>query len=183
MTLRDRIAAVIAAPAPPAVLYEDQPATGEPGHPGNLPYEQTPGQSFDTGTLTDWAQEPGAGGWPDDSIERIPPTDAALYKAPAEQPKTEPLRKWVAETVTFAAGDRRPRLVTPSGIDARQIIAVHLNGHVDGFTVGPASNDALVGFLVPLNRPIRLEAGPVWAVAPAAGGQLAVAVEYWSEHE
>lgn len=181
MNLRERIAAAITTPPPPAIIYTDDPADGLDGHTGSEPFALTPGASFDAGTLIDQSQTPDAGGWPDDQLGHVPPTDHALHKAPAPIPPVHRARQWVAETVTFAAGDTTPRLVTPSGIDTRQIIAVTLNGHVDGFLLGPEQNAARVGFLLPINRPVRLEVGPLWAVAPAAGGQLAVAVEYWSD--
>ena len=180
MNLRERLASAIAAPQPAAPTYTDVPATGEIDSIGSTPFDPTDGESTDLGALIDWSQTPAAGGWPDDSLERVPTIDTDPARV---RPTSEPLprrRMWIAETLTFAVGDA-PRVCTPSGIDSRSIIAVTVNGHADGFLLGPDSNSARVGFLVPINRPVRIETGPVWAVGPAAGGQLAVATEYWSE--
>jgi hypothetical protein len=182
MNLRERLASAIAAPQPAAPTYTDVPATGEIDSSGSAPFAATDGESTDLGALTDWSQVPGAGGWPDDSLERVPTLDTDPARV---RPTSDPLprrRMWIAETLVFAAGDP-PRVCTPSGIDARSIIAVTVNGHTDAFLLGPDDNAARVGFLLPINRPVRIETGPLWAVPPAAGGTLAVATEYWSDDE
>ena len=179
MNFRERLASALAAPQPAAPTYTDVPATGEIDSSGSRPFDPTESESTDLGALTDWAQTPGAGGWPDDALQEVPTLDTG----PARVRPTEPVpraRMWIAETLTFAVGDS-PRVCTPSGIDARSIIAVTVNSHQDNFLIGPDSNAVRVGFLLPINRPIRIETGPVWALGPAAGGQLAVATEYWSD--
>jgi hypothetical protein len=179
MNFRERLASALAAPQPAAPTYTDVPANNEPGAIASEPFDPTAGESTDLSALTDWAQTPGAGGWPDDALQAVPKLDTG----PARVRPTEPVpraRLWIAETLTFAVGDA-PRVCTPSGIDARSIIAVTVLGHTDNFLIGPDSNSARVGFLLRLHQPVRIETGPVWAVGPAAGGQLAVATEYWSD--
>lgn len=176
MTLRDLFSP---RPAPgPQPEPTDAPATGAFGHYGSEPLPEDQPDTFDAlGPLTDQSQGVTGAGWPDPALLAVPATDADLYPR-APLPKPEPVRRWYGETITFAANDNTPRLVTPSGIDTADIIAVTVNGHADGFLLGPDMNTARVGMLLPINRPVRIESGPVWAVAPTAGGQLAIAVEY-----
>jgi hypothetical protein len=180
MNFRERLASALAAPQPAAPTYTDVPATGEIDSSGSHPFDPTAGESTDLGALTDWAQTPGAGGWPDDALQDVPTLDTDPARV---RPTGKPIpraRMWIAETLTFAVGDA-PRVCTPSGIDARSIIAVTVLCHTDNFLIGPDSNSARVGFLLRLHQPVRIETGPVWAVGPAAGGKIAVATEYWSD--
>jgi hypothetical protein len=130
------------------------------------------------GTLPDQATNGNYTGWPDQTIQTVPLTDSDVYPAPAQRPPWRQVRRWYAETVTFAAGVTQPRLISPSGIDSQTIISITVNGHADNFYVGPDENNARIGFLIPLNRPITFGTGPMWCYPPSAGGSIAIAVEY-----
>lgn len=146
-------------------------AMRRPAGVGSEPYEPTPGQTFDTGPLVDDANISDAGGYPDTSILVQPDPDQPARTGPRS---IRPLRKFVSQRFQFeAAADGPALLVTPSGIDAKDIVSVTLTSNAaNRIRFGNTDNGAASGaYLGNVNGPTTIAAGPVY-VWPVSGGAI-----------
>ena len=136
---------------------------------GSEPLTVTPGQSFDAGPMVDDANVHDAGGYPDTSAL----TEPDRHKPEAVPPRRRrPLRRFTTQRFSFDATTTGPAvLVTPSGIDALDIVYVNLTCSVAGrVRYGSSDNNAAAGaFLGNTNGPTTIEASPEW-LYPVAGG-------------
>lgn len=136
--------------------------TADPFAVGNEPLKLTPGGSFDTGPIVDQSNADDAGGYTDTTALIVPDDDKPAATGPRRR---RPLRRWTSQRFDFpiAAADGPPVLVTPSGIDALDIVNVTLVASgVNMIRVGKADNDARAGGYLPNAQPVVIETGPVW---------------------
>ncbi len=155
------------------------PDEGDGGFVGNEPLKPTPGGSFDTGPTVDDANLEDAGGYPD-TTELLDFSDPLRAPDPQRR-RRRSIRKWTGGHYTFAANLLHPPLlVTPSGIDARDITEVQVTATAIGLAgpasaprlvrVGQSSNDAQAGpWLYDLfwagGVSYSFPGGPLWIVA------------------
>ena len=185
----------LAAGNPPAGAKPAQPATYEPI---GERFEPTRGASFDLGPTVDDTNLLDAGGYPPLPVEGSPflgddPSPGVhvgheghdLDDAPAApcgcKSKRSKVRRGTSIRYSFTTTDSTPLVVTPSGIEAEDVVSVTLVcSAASAVRLGFDSNGAQAGAFLPLGpNPLALSTGPVWLV----GGQgVAATVDVFVEY-